>query len=92
MLGHCSSFYLGQEEPLEKEIVTHSSILAIDRGSWQTIVHGVPKSRTWWSMHAYTHTHSIPPALELLHGQIPIFKTGEWTKEDDFLSPRSFFL
>ena len=56
MLGHCSSFYLGQEEPLEKEIVTHSSILAIDRGSWQTIVHGVPKSRTWWSMHAYTHT------------------------------------
>ena len=32
---------LGQEDPLEKEMATHSSILA-----WQATVHGVAKSRT----------------------------------------------
>ena len=36
---------LGQEDPLEKEMVTHSSILAWknskDRGAWWAIVHGV---------------------------------------------------
>ena len=31
----------GQEDPLEKEMVTHSSILA-----WQATVHGVTKSQT----------------------------------------------
>ena len=38
---------LGQEDSLEKEIVTHSSILAwehpMDRGAWRAIVHGVAK-------------------------------------------------
>ena len=37
--------FLGQEDPLEKEMATHSSILAwripMDRGSWQATVHGV---------------------------------------------------
>ena len=37
--------YLGQEDPLEKETATHSSILAwripMDRGAWQATVHGV---------------------------------------------------
>ena len=41
---------LGQEDPLEKGMAIHSSILAwripMDRGAWQTIVHGVTKSRT----------------------------------------------
>ena len=36
---------LGLENPLEKEIATHSSILAweipLDRGAWRAIVHGV---------------------------------------------------
>ena len=36
---------LGWEDPLEKEMVTHSSILAwenpMDRGAWRAIVHGV---------------------------------------------------
>ena len=44
---------LGQEDPLEKGMVTHSSFLAwknpIDRGAWQTTVHGVTKSGTWLS-------------------------------------------
>ena len=41
--------FLGQEDPLEKGMATHSSILAwripIDRGTWQAAVHGVKKSQ-----------------------------------------------
>ena len=41
---------LGQEDPLEKEMTTHSSTLAwkiaMDRGTWRAIVHRVAKSRT----------------------------------------------
>ena len=41
---------LGWEGPLEKEIATHSSILAwrilMDRGAWQATVHRVAKSWT----------------------------------------------
>ena len=41
---------LGQEGLLEKEMATHSSILAwripMDRGAWWATVHGVSKSRT----------------------------------------------
>ena len=41
---------LGWEDPLEKEMAIHSSILAwknpMDRGAWQVTVHGVTKSRT----------------------------------------------
>ena len=41
---------LGQEEPLEKEMATHSNILAWriprDRGAWQATVCGVAKNRT----------------------------------------------
>ena len=37
--------FLGQEDPLEKGMATHSSILAWsipkDRGAWQATVHGV---------------------------------------------------
>ena len=39
--------FLGQEDLLEKEMVTHSSILAgdsINRGAWWATVHGVAKS------------------------------------------------
>ena len=40
---------LGREDPLEKEMATHSSTLAWkipDRGAWQAIAHGVTKSQT----------------------------------------------
>ena len=41
---------LGWEEPLEKGMATHSSILAwkipMDRGAWWAIVDGVTKSQT----------------------------------------------
>ena len=40
---------LGQEDPLEKEMATHSSILAcknpMDRGAWWATPHGVTKVR-----------------------------------------------
>ena len=35
---------LGQEDPLEKGMATHSSILPMDRGAWWAAVHGVTKS------------------------------------------------
>jgi len=41
---------LGWEDPLEEGMAVHSSILAwriaMDRGAWQAIVHGVAKSWT----------------------------------------------
>ena len=41
---------LGWEDPLEKEMATHSTILAwripMDRGAWWAIVHRVAKSWT----------------------------------------------
>ena len=40
---------LGQEDLLEKEMATHSSILAwknpMDRGAWWATLHGVSKSQ-----------------------------------------------
>ena len=46
---------LGYEDPLEKGMVTHSSILAwknsIDRGAWRVTAHGVAKSQTQLSTH-----------------------------------------
>ena len=41
---------LGREDPLEKKMATHSSILAwripLDRGAWWATVRGVAKSPT----------------------------------------------
>ena len=41
---------LGQEDPLEEGMATHSSIVAwripMDRGAWWAIVHRVAKSQT----------------------------------------------
>ena len=42
---------LGQKDPLEKGMETHSSIfvwrMSMDRGSWQATVYGVAKSLMW---------------------------------------------
>ena len=42
--------FLGQKDPLEKRMATHSSILAMensmDKGAWRATVHGVAKRRT----------------------------------------------
>ena len=41
---------LGQEDPLEEGMTTHSRILAwrilMDKGAWRAMVHGVTKSQT----------------------------------------------
>ena len=50
---------LGWEDPLEKEMTTHSSILAwripMDRGAWRAIVHGVTKKESDKTEHARMH-------------------------------------
>ena len=42
--------FLGQEDPLEKGMATHFSILGLensmDRGDWWATIHGITKSRT----------------------------------------------
>ena len=51
---------LGWEDALEKEVATHSSILASESHGQkrQAIVHGVTKSLTRLSAHTHTHTHT----------------------------------
>ena len=52
-------WFLDQEDPLEKEIAIHSSILAwripMDRGAWWATVHEVTKSWTRLSDYAQAH-------------------------------------
>ena len=45
---------LGQEDPLEKEMATHSSTLA-----WWATVHGVAKSRTRLSDFTFFHFSTL---------------------------------
>ena len=55
---------LGWEDPLEKEMATHSSILAwripTDRGAWQATVRGVAESdmteRSSVAIQSFTHS------------------------------------
>ena len=52
---------LGQEDLLEKEMATHSNILAWEipwkRSLADYTVHGVTKSQMQLSMHTHAHTH-----------------------------------
>ena len=55
---------LGQEDPLEKEMATHSSTLAwkipMDGGAWWAAVHGVVEGRTRLSDFTFTfHFHVL---------------------------------
>ena len=54
----------GQEDPMEEEMATHSSILEnpMDRGAWWAIVYGVTKSQAQLSN--WTHT----PEIYNIHG------------------------
>ena len=51
----------GQEDSLEEEMATHSSILAWkDGGAWWAAVHGVEKSQTQLSDFPFTfHFHAL---------------------------------
>ena len=66
---------LGWEDPLEKGMATHSSILAwripIDRGAWWATVHGVAKNWTWLKnsslcimSHSKNYIYSFPTGLD----------------------------
>ena len=59
---------VGWEDSLEKEMATHSSILAwensMSRGAWWTIVHGVTESDT---TEATEHTHLTNPVYPSLN-------------------------
>ena len=59
--------YSDQEDPLEKEMATHSSILAcripMDRGAWWATVHGVANSQTRLS--DFTFFSLMPLSLSL---------------------------
>ena len=64
---------LGQEDPLEKGMATHSSILTwripwTEEPNWWATVHGVAKSWTrlkWLSMHRFTYYfHDCCPAFK----------------------------
>ena len=69
--------FLGQEDPLEKGMAIHSSVLAywqrllIDRGACWAPVHRVAKGRTWLSNHTFTFLLASFPLLfplpSLLH-------------------------
>ena len=54
---------LGQEDPLEKEMATHCSILAwknsMGRGAWKATVHGVTK-KSDMTEHTHTHVRLLP--------------------------------
>ena len=69
---------LDREDPLEKEMATHSSVLAfgnpMDRGAWKALVHGVVEGRTRLSDFTFTfHSH----ALEKEWQPTPVFLPGE---------------
>jgi len=62
--GGTGSIFLGQEDPLEEEMATYSSILAweilwIGEPGGLYVVHGVTKSQTWLSNRAYKHGYYL---------------------------------
>ena len=57
---------LGQEDPLEEKMATHSSKWQrywsknpMDQEAWRTAVLGVAKSQTQLTMHTHTHTREL---------------------------------
>ena len=63
---------LGQEDPLEEGMTTHSSIPAwripMDRGAWWATVHGVAKSQTWLRLStSILHTVTCFPVTLSIH-------------------------
>ena len=70
---------LGQEDPLEKEMATHSSILAwrmnpMDRGAWRAMVLRVTKSWTQLTdlARVLRFTAAVPPGLKEATLSVPL--------------------
>ena len=68
---------LGWEDPLEKEMATHSSILAwriaMDRGAWQATFHGVAKSQAQLSRHTEVGGWNMSSSRSSIRREVPIF-------------------
>ena len=85
---------LGRDDPLEKGITTHSSLLAwrnpMDRGAWRATVHGVAKSRTRLkqvSMQARTFTSFTATSMSqwfpsLINGLTGVRTGTVWVTEE----------
>ena len=58
--------FLGQEDPLEEEMATHSSILAMDGGAWWLQSIGSQESDTTWQLN-----HQHPEKKILVHNSTP---------------------
>ena len=58
---------LGGEDPLEKEMATHSSTLAMENPKDGAIVHGVSKSQTQLSDFSFTFKLKLTKYLVQLH-------------------------
>ena len=61
-------WFLSQEDPLEKEMATYSSILGgnpVDRGAWQAAIRGVAKNWTWLSDWERMRTRNCTASLEM---------------------------
>ena len=70
---------LGQEDPLEKEMATHSSILAwrnpLDRGAWRATVH-IVWERVGHVLMTEQHEASVTPLLSTLsHASQPFWRS-----------------
>ena len=61
---------LGQEDPLEEEMATHSTILPwknpMDRGAWRTTVHGVAESDMTEQLSKTENSQTLHPAMPSL--------------------------
>ena len=82
---------LGQEDSLEKEMATHSSILAwripwTEEPGWATLVHGVAKSRTRLSDFTFFLS------LNVLSGNYSICISTELVSIYWFFSPSLFII
>ena len=79
--------FLGQEDPLEKEIATHSSYSCLenpmDRGAWWAAVPGVTKSRTRLSN--FTSLH------HLLLGRRAMTNLDRVLKSRDIILPMKIY-
>ena len=65
---------LGWEDPLDKGMATHSTVLTwripMDRGAWLASVHGVATSRTWLSIAQHWSLKLLPfPQSKLFYSQ-----------------------
>ena len=83
---------LVREDPFEKGMVTHSSILALenplDSGDWWAVVHGVAESQTrlkWLSTKQRRIANSCSRIILKQKLAINIWKSGDYTEESTFL-------